>query len=359
MPNTVCVFCHGLNGYGQYDEKYKKKPYWGGKSGDVVAEWREKGVCAYAASVAPQGSAWDRACELYAQIAGARTDYGKAHSEQYRHARIGRDFTGNALIPSWDDDTRLVLIGHSFGGVTVRLLAELLANGSDEERDATAPENLSPLFAGGLGERVSTIVTLAAPTNGTTAYDLATDPNFNAKKVKVPIKSRLLDRVVKRATRIRMDGRDERDWANFDMTIDNAHAINERISTLSHVRYISLACDATVPAEGDARVPDTKIMDPLLVRTGTLMGVYSAVTAGGVEVDDSWHANDGLVNTISARAPFGAPQKPLDRNDVERGVWNVMPDMRVDHAFFSGDYLHKTNPHPFFQDLLELLQSLE
>jgi len=35
---------------------------------------------AYAASVAPNGSAWDRACELYAQLSGTRVDYGKAHT---------------------------------------------------------------------------------------------------------------------------------------------------------------------------------------------------------------------------------------------------------------------------------------
>lgn len=26
MPNVTFVFCHGLNGWGQYDEEYEKKP---------------------------------------------------------------------------------------------------------------------------------------------------------------------------------------------------------------------------------------------------------------------------------------------------------------------------------------------
>ena len=142
MPRLTYVFCHGLNGWGQYDEEYKKSSYWGGTSGDVVAELRAEGYDAFAASVAPQGSAWDRACELYAQIAGTRTDYGSAHSKEYRHDRYGRDFTGQALIPSWDDDTRLVLIGHSFGGATIRLFGELLANGSSQERGAVPRDEL-------------------------------------------------------------------------------------------------------------------------------------------------------------------------------------------------------------------------
>lgn len=359
MGRLTYVFCHGLNGRGQYDAAYEKNPYWGGASGDVVAQWRARGVDAFAASVAPQGSAWDRACELYAQIAGVRTDYGKAHSVEYGHGRIGRDFSGQRLVPSWDDATRLVLIGHSFGGATVRLFAELLANGSEEERAATAPEELSPLFAGGMAGRVFAIVTLAAPTNGTTAYDLAADPAFDAREVRVPVRFRLLDRLVKRRTRIRMDGRDPRDWASFDMTLDNAQSMNARIGTLPHVYYLSVACDATVPAEDGRREPDLAVMDPLFVRSGTNMGVYSGTTAAGCVVDDTWHPNDGLVNTLSARAPFGAPQRPLDPGEVERGVWNVMDDLHVDHSFFSGDYLRKADPHPFFDGLLELLQGLD
>lgn len=359
MSELTYVFCHGLNGRGQYDKEYQKKPYWGGKSGDVVAAWRERGVNAFAASVSPQGSAWDRACELYAQIAGTRTDYGKAHSAKYRHDRMGAGFTGRQLVPAWDDETRLVLIGHSFGGATIRLLSELLANGSEEERAATASQNLSPLFAGGLANRIFAIVTLAAPTNGTTAYDLAADPSFDARKLKVRMKHRLLDRVVKRATRIKMDGRDERDWASWDMTLDHAQALNARIHTLPHVYYLSVACDATDPGEGGRRVPNADLMDPLFMRTATNMGAYSGTTAAGCVVDDAWHANDGLVNTCSAWAPFGEPQKPFDSAHVERGVWNVMDDLRADHAFFSGGYLHKTNPHAFFAELLETLQSLE
>jgi triacylglycerol lipase len=90
-----------------------------------------------------------------------------------------------------------------------------------------------------------------------------------------------------------------------------------------------------------------------------MMGCYSGTTAAGCVVDDGWHANDGLVNTLSARAPLGAPQKPFDRSDIERGVWNVMPDLHADHGFFQGGFIKKRNPQPFFQDLLEILTSLE
>lgn len=359
MGRLTYVFCHGLNGSGQYDKDYAKKPYWGGASGDVVAKLREQGYDAYAASVAPQGSAWDRACELYAQIAGVRTDYGVAHSREFRHERFGTDFTGRALIPSWDEGTQLVLIGHSFGGATIRLLGELLANGSQEERATTPAGELSPLFCGGMAERIRAIVTIAAPTNGTTAYDLARDPSFDAKSVKVPLVYRLLDRIVKSKTKIKGDGRDERDWANHDMLVDNAQALNARISLLPHVYYLSVAAGATLPGKDGTRVPDPAVMEPLFVRSSMLMGCYSGTTAAGQVVDGEWHANDGLVNTISARAPFGDPQKPLDRDNVERGIWNVMPDVRANHSYFQGGFFLKQDPFPFFQDLMGLLSGLE
>ena len=121
MGKLTYIFVHGLAGWGRFDKQYARTPYWGMRGGDLIAHLREHGLDCHAASVAPFGSAWDRACELYAQIAGTRVDYGKAHAEANGHDRFGRDFAGDPLIPAWDDDTRLVLLGHSFGGVTVRL----------------------------------------------------------------------------------------------------------------------------------------------------------------------------------------------------------------------------------------------
>ena len=241
---------------------------------------------------------------------------------------------------------------------TVRLLAELLANGDEREREATDAAELSALFAGGMAGRVRAVVTLAAPHNGTTAYDLADDETFDARGVKVSVKSRVLDRLVKARTKVTGDGRDPRDWADHDMRIDNACALNERISTLPDVYYLSLACDATVEGTGGTRVPDPVAMEPLFEKSATLMGCYSGQTRAGHVVDDAWHANDGLVNTVSARAPFGAPQRPLDTTDVERGVWNVMPDRHVHHAYFQGGFFKRCDPYPFFQHLMELLSAL-
>ena len=78
------VFVHGLSGWGEYDAAYQAMPYWGMRGGDLMKYLRARGVDAHAASVNPTASAWDRACELYAQLTGTRVDYGKEHAELHR-----------------------------------------------------------------------------------------------------------------------------------------------------------------------------------------------------------------------------------------------------------------------------------
>lgn len=75
MSELRSGFVHGLSGWGSYDEVYRRMPYWGMRGGDLIAWLRGQGFDCYAASVAPTGNVWDRACELYAQLAGTRVDY--------------------------------------------------------------------------------------------------------------------------------------------------------------------------------------------------------------------------------------------------------------------------------------------
>ena len=228
------IFVHGLSGWGSYDKAYARMPYWGMRGGDLMAFLRNCGFDCHAASVAPAGSAWDRACELYAQLSGCVVDYGKAHSSRFRHNRFGRDFSKCPLIEEWDDSTRMVLLGHSFGGTTIRLLSELLANGDADEK-ASGSDDISPLFVGGMADRIHSIVTLASPMNGTTAYDMYEDPSFKPEDVKVPLWTNLFAKLMSANLRSDEEGKDPTDSAGFDMHIDNAIAMNRRIATLSGV----------------------------------------------------------------------------------------------------------------------------
>ena len=274
MSNLQYIFVHGLSGWGSYDAAYRRMPYWGMRGGDLMAFLRGKGFGCYAASVAPTGSAWDRACELYAQLAGTRVDYGAAHSAKYRHERYGRDFSGCPLIPSWNEDTRFVLLGHSFGGATIRMFAELLDGGDPEERQASAQEDLSPLFAGGQGRRLHSLVTLASPMNGTTAYDLFLDAGFDPSAVRVPVWSKALAKMMSLGTRPKADGRDERDYAGYDMHLDRALELNRRIRTLEHVCYFSVPCSAA-DRQPDGTYRPRRGTEPLFIMRACQIGSWS------------------------------------------------------------------------------------
>lgn len=72
------------------------------------------------------------------------------------------------------------------------------------------------------------------------------------------------------------------------------------------------------------------------------LGRYTGTTVGGYEFGEEWFENDGLVNTISAKAPTNAQSKDFDANNIPKGVWNVMPTYHGDHMSLQGGLL-KTN----------------
>ena len=324
------VYVHGLSGWGSYDFQNNLLPYWGMFGGDMIKNLNSLGFKCHSASVDPDGSAWDRACELYAQLTGTKTDYGKAHSEKYGHNRFGKVFSRNPLIKSWSSEDKINLLGHSFGGVTVRLLAELMANGSEEELAVTETGDISQLFTGGKADWIYSITTLAAPTNGTTAYGFS-DP----------------------------EKLDNHDTAAYDMFIDNALAINERISTDENTYYFAIPCSATVQNEDGSWRFDENINVEFPVRsTGDRIMNLTGTTPKGYVVDESWLENDGMVNTISAGAPFNAPSTNLDIESIEPGIWNVAPIYRGDHMALCGDLFRPNNIRPFFADWMDMINSI-
>ncbi len=358
MSELKYIFVHGLSGWGSYDERYRRMPYWGMRGGDLMERLRGEGYACYAASVDPTGSAWDRACELYAQIAGKRTDYGAAHAARFRHERFGKDFSDRPLVPDYDETTRLVLVGHSFGGATIRLFTHLMNEGSPEEKEASAQEDLSPLFAGGHGNAIHALVTLSSPHNGTTAYDLLEDPSIDPEKVDAPWWSYAASRMMSKRVKPVMDGRDESDYAGFDMHIDNADALNRRLRVPATAYCFSVPCCFTKPGKKGNQVPKKK-MEPLFVKRSYQMGAYTGQTRGGMIIDDSWQENDGLVNTISAKAPSHAPSKEFDRKNTEPGIWQVMPTVEGDHMALQGGLVHLYEVYPFYKKLLSMISRLE
>ncbi len=309
QTNHPYIFVHGLMGWGQYDPHYKIMPYWGMFGGELMKKLNAKGYDCYAASVAGTASAWDRACELYAQLTGTVTDYGKAHSERCGHERYGKDFTGNALIEKWDAENKINLLGHSFGGATIRVFASLMAIGNEAEISATDPDDISPFFTGGKEDWIYSLTSLAAPHNGTTAYE-SSDTNT--------------------------------DSAAYDMYIDNALELNKTLHTSDKTFYFSIPCSATNKNADGTYSTDKKIMEIIFQSSADEIGKLTGTTAGGYVFDETWQENDGLVNTISAMAPTSAPSAQFDSDNITKGVWNIMPTYRGDHMSLQGGFF-KTN----------------
>ncbi len=308
--NYAYVYVHGLMGWGSYDGIYKLMPYWGMFGGELLNKLNKEGFDCYAASVDGTASAWDRACELYAQLTGTKVDYGKAHSEKYGHDQFGEDYTGRALIPEWDSEHKINLLGHSFGGATIRMLAHLMREGDEAEVRASG-KKASALFYGGKSDWIYSLTALAAPHNGTTAYEDG-------------------------------DGNPEEDTAAYDMHIDNALVLNKRLVTDKKTYYFSIPCCATVKGEDGMYTADKKFMESMFVKDANTLGSYTGVTKGGYVIDESWLENDGLVNTISAKAPFFAPSKEYEAGNVATGEWNIMPTYYGDHMSLQGGMM-KTN----------------
>ena len=98
-------------------------------------------------------------------------------------------------------------------------------------------------------------------------------------------------------------------------------------------------------------------MEPLFRAASRRIGSYTGVTPNGYVLDESWQMNDGLVNTKSAVAPFGAPQQPLDRDNIRPGVWNVLPTHEGDHMSLMGGLLHTHPVKDLYLDYLRLVTS--
>lgn len=361
--NYKFVFVHGLSGWGSYDSIYKLMPYWGMFGGDLMQYLNNKGFDCYAASVAPSSSAWDRACELYAQLTGTVVDYGKAHSESCNHDRYGEDFTGRALIDSFSSEDKINLLGHSFGGATVRIFAHIMENGSEEEIAATDPAELSDFFKGGKGDYIYSVTALAAPHNGTSAYCVSTDdvPVDEEENLFESVKREIqnaLSNMIPAATEDKDKDKASWDSAAYDMYIDNALELNKEIATLENAYYFSIPCSATTQNADGTWTPDESKMESLFVSSSKAIGAYTGETKGGYKIDETWRENDGLVNTISAKAPFGAPATDYVSGSVQTGVWNIMPVYDGDHMSLQGGMTKPNEVKDLYVEHLSMINSL-
>ncbi len=385
------VFVHGLNGWGGAEGINGIVPYWGATTGDLMSYLQSEGYECYSASVGPLSSAWDRACELYAQLIGSTVDYGAAHSKEHNHDRYGRTYY-QALIPDWgdlDDSGKIQqihLIGHSFGGTTVRMLIQLLTEGSPDEIAATDSDDISGLFTGGKGNWVKSATTICTPHNSSTIYyplkalglyeivqnisflyaGIMGRSFFNGRLVDFHLEQFGLtdvfngekaDGLIESLIRVEQN---LDDTCIYDLTPEGTAKLNNECSINKDIYYFSYPFSTTTNVGFlNAEIPDIKT-NPVIYLTALVMGITPEFTDPytGIVYDEKWHANDALVNTESAKYPMDEPHKDYDAADVEKGVWNVMPVQQGDHGAAIGLFSDEEQIKSFYLNLCEMLCEL-
>ncbi len=389
------VFVHGLGGWGEGDGINESIQYWGAGACNLKAELTSKGYTVHMPSVGPVSSTWDRVCELYAQLTGTTVDYGEAHSKEHNHARFGRTYD-TPLVESWGEKInggqriKINLVGHSFGGATVRLLTSLLEYGSEAEQAATGDET-SPLFTGGKGNWVYSVTALCAPHNGSSLTEvlnslggvvgikdttaLLVELCFGIAGISSPangIYDFKLDQFG--VSEVSQDNAEEavskiteagNDHAGYDLSPDGAAKLNETIKTVEDVYYFSYSYSAT--KEGTllkGQTPNSTIL-PILYPFAFAMGTYKGTTAGGITIDESWQENDGLVSVASARYPTNEPHSDYTDDFEEHldtiltGVWNVAPTKDGDHGKVIGLGSETDSTVAFYADHFAFIDKLE
>ena len=382
------VFVHGLGGWGEGTVMDVFMPHWGMLAGSVRKNLNRQGYETYAVSIGPVSSTWDRACELYAHLTGTRVDYGEVHAKTHGHSRYGETYR-KALLKDWSAENPIALLGHSFGGPAVRLFAQLCEEGSRAERTAKQ-DNLSPLFTGELKGRILAIVSLAGTHNGSTAAEpvIAAEGGLGADLPGQMIQMARLGMVMPVADwfypyhlgQFGISARDfyrrpiqawrasdayleQRDSAAWDLSVDGAQELNKAIRCQKGIYYFSYAAQVTEADADGNQVPKDFVWSMFresCVAIGKKRPPYT--TPGGVRIDDSWLASDGLVNVKSAQYPIGEPHKAYNANKVERGIWQVMPIIEnFDHVDFAGGMQKLGGPEgymAFYRGVAALIEKL-
>ncbi|MBQ8027402.1 MAG: hypothetical protein IJ261_04725 [Clostridia bacterium] len=375
------IFVHGMGGWGPDNEFYSMSPYWGGGLGlddtDLIKILNEKGIEAYAPSVGPLSSAWDRACELYAQLMGTVVDYGEAHSKAHGHDRYGFSYEGKAVMGEpWDMQEKINIVGHSFGGATVRLFTSLMAYGNEDEIAATG-NSTSELFKGG-HDLVHSCITLSAPHNGSQVANILTDPQVTILLISAALNvlgmifgnnflvfSFQLSHYGLTPTQDEFRALPDlagiwnfyksNDNCAYDMTLRGAAELNETIKLAPNTYYYSYT----------TADDSMKTLNPIFWISGAMMAITKGMTIDGTKIEGDWAVNDGIVPLASALYPEVDAATAKDYEEsinngevIEPGRWYYLDTMYgMDHFDFCGTEDYPTSFEDFYFGMIETANS--
>ncbi|MCF0138261.1 MAG: S-layer homology domain-containing protein [Oscillospiraceae bacterium] len=354
------------------------------------------------------GTVTDYGAAHSAEVAAAYAN----STNDLKHDRFGRDYTDGAIADCWGPvyengkvvgwyDNKLNLVGHSFGGPAALMFLQLLAEGDEDEINwgkeqaklygGDWHDYVSPLFWGDYdGEYlINSVTSLAGVLNGTTFLSSCKDPaefimtlvTGLANTIGLTDISYFYDFQLEQFGISKVPGRDLTpeeffsskkvkaflagyDNAIYDLSIQGCNDLKQGWNTYDNVYYFGYAGSRThLDKLTGNYVPDAD-MSPLFMPFAAQMGSYEYSFEQIKDVngkivgnpDASWKPNDGLVNTVSARYPLGAANKPYDPANIEAGIWQ-WKDMRYDHMTFCGGILDLDPSRPaetkeFFLELM-------
>ena len=352
------ILVHGFLCWGDDDPINQVFPCFGMFNSNAKADIEEAGVPCFTPAVGPFNNMWARACELYAYIKGGRVDYGKVHAERYGMERFGPTYEG--VVKNWgelDDEGKLQkvnLVGHSFGGPTVRTLIHLLAEGSEEERAATEDRYLYDLFRGGKQEWIHSCTTLAATHNGVTLPDAGRPVVKPMAAVCYGLGMLFSGTPVARFYRWHLEryGISNPDfhlkfnWKKIKHLVDleegnifwelsneGGQKMTETYKTYDNIYYFSYYGCRTqkAPFGLPGQIPTKKQWPPFYLFS-LFEGFYKSPAYG-----PEWQPNDGIVNVPAAKYPLREPHEAFQSNDAcKPGVWYYFPVEDKDHTSYMG-----------------------
>jgi triacylglycerol lipase len=273
---------------------------------------------------------------------------------------------------------KINLIGHSFGGNTIRLLASLMEYGSKAEEEAS-PDGYSPLFEGGNGNFINSITTLCSPHNGSTLYYVVDRQKLiptalavlqTAGGITDVIDGGMIDFQLEHfgifsgsadaMTMINDSFINGNDNAFYDLSPHGAKELNETIKTVEDVYYFSFAYCTTEKAPLTGKQTPTLSTMLVLMPFARLIGTYTNTSDDApVMIDESWLPNDGLVNVVSAQKPNGEDAVNYTASaEIERGKWYVFPTLTGDHGTVIGMHGNAQQTRKFYTDQIALIDSL-
>lgn len=446
------ILVHGFAGFGQIEVplvghgKLVPLRYWGGLTDlrEIAPDTMKTAV------VGPFSANWDRAVELFYQIKGGCIDYGKAHadainaSQAHRYVQVpsaepgavrARTCFDQPLYAEWDAAHPIHLVGHSMGGQTARMLVQLLA---DNDKPGTLGYQLFSSQTNNAADRrykvsagwVKSVTTISTPNDGTTLADLIGDKQAPIEGLALGLAAiagaggdaGLLDFKLDQwglqpktdteklvtyiagvmASPLWHDLLRNKNFGPYDESPAGAAEANAWVRDQPSVYYFSLTTRTTYDFLG-SQAPLGSTTFPLKLLAGPAkMGRFEPDASDSashpfppVRPVKSWWPNDGIVPTISQRAPNWAMDaagryyprcvdpKQTDAsllatdctniNDIGKrqapraGMWNSMPaPVAADHFQIVGLYLPLLTPdqkqwqilRQWYTDHVTLLHSL-